>query len=57
MMEFKYTHKDIRGEISTEISYVTHDADDLHSVMQEFRHFLLAVSFHPDSVEKYIEAN
>lgn len=54
MIEFKYKHEDLRGEILTEISHLTRE-EGLNEVVQEFRHFLLAVGFHPDSVKKYIE--
>ncbi len=56
MMEFRHVHEGLGGEVNTSISYKVYDSDSLDEVMQEFRRFLLAVSFHPDSVEKYIPA-
>ncbi len=57
MMEFRHYHEDLLGNITTSISYKIHqDGGTLDDVMQEFRRFLLAVSYHPDSIDKYIEA-
>ncbi len=57
MMIFKHIHKDLQGQIISEITYEVHQESGLDEVMQEFRQFLLAVSYHPDTVSKYIEAN
>ena len=56
MIEFKYIHTDLNGQLSTEISHKVHSDEGLQDVIQEFRRFLLAVSYHPDSVDQYIEA-
>jgi hypothetical protein len=56
MMTFTNTHEDLKGKQLTTVQYTLYEDADLHTVMQEFRRFLLAVSFHPNSVDKYIEA-
>ena len=55
MIEFKHEHIDLYGHKQTEVTYVSH-ADGLDEVIQDFRNFLLAIGYHPESVEKYIEA-
>ena len=52
---FKYEHKDISGNVTTEVEHTTHE-ESLSNIMQEFRQFLLGIGFQPDSVETYIEA-
>ena len=54
-MEFKYVFTNIQGDIETEIIYKTIESD-IHSVMQDFRHFLMAAGYHPDTIAQYIEA-
>lgn len=56
MMTFTHTHKDLHGNVVSEIEYKVHDDGGIHDVMQEFRRFLLAVSYQPETVDKYIEA-
>lgn len=55
MITFKHEHKDLMGRISSEISLTTHE-EGLSELITEFRHFLLAIGFHPESVDNYIEA-
>ncbi len=57
MMTFKYEYEDLRDKLACEIEYTLHDDSSIHEVMQNFRRFLLAVSFHPESVDEYIEAD
>ena len=57
MMIFLHLNNDIKGKPISEIEYMVHEDSDIHEVMQEFRRFLLAVSFQPATVDKYIEAN
>lgn len=56
MMTFTSSHKNLRGDTESSVSYTIYDEGDLHEVMQEFRKFLLAAGFHPGSVDKYVEA-
>lgn len=56
MIEFKHEFKNIRGELVSEVSMKIHEDESLEDIMQEFRRFLLAVSFQPVSVDKYIDA-
>ena len=56
MMTFKHSHTDPAGNIVSELEYTVHEDGSITDVMQEFRRFLLAVSFHPETVDKYIEA-
>jgi len=56
VMEFKYTSRDLQGNELAEISYKVYEGSGIDEVMQEFRRFLLAVSFAPETVDKYIEA-
>ena len=53
-VEFKYEFKDIRDRVTTEVTVVSHE-DGLGELVQEFRHFLLAIGFAPESVANYIE--
>jgi len=54
---FKYEYLDSRtNEMITETTITSYE-DGLTEIMQEFRHFLLAVGYHPESVDSYIEAN
>lgn len=55
MMEFNWVHTDYQGNITSEIIYKVLEDGDLSNTMQEFRRFLLAVGFHPESVNNYIE--
>jgi len=54
MMEFKHTHTNFKGDVESEITYTILQDCSLHDVMQEFRCFLLAVSYSPEGVSKYI---
>lgn len=56
MMEFRHVHTNLQGKPTVEIVYTIKDVGDLKEVMQEFRNFLLAVSYQPGSVDQYIEA-
>lgn len=56
MMTFSHSDIDLQGNIVSSITYTVHQDSGIHDVMQEFRRFLLAVSFHPDTVTQYIEA-
>lgn len=56
MMEFRSVHKNVRNEVTEEITLTIDEDGDLHDVMQAFRRFLLAVSFQPGSIANYIEA-
>ncbi len=56
MMTFTHSHTDLQGNIVSSITYTVYDDGGIHDVMQEFRRFLLAVSFQPETVDKYIEA-
>ena len=44
-----------RGD-NTEIEYTVEDGGDIHDLMQAFRRFLLAVSYHPETIDLYIKA-
>lgn len=55
-MTFKHKHIDYLGNVVSEIEYKVYGDEGIDSVMQEFRRFLLAVSFQPGTVDKYIEA-
>lgn len=57
MIVFIHKHKNYRGEIVSDVTYTVHQDASLQEVMQEFRNFLLAMSFHPDTVDTYIEAD
>lgn len=57
MMTFTHSHTDLNGNVTTEIKYTVHEDGGIDEVMQEFRLFLLAVSFCPETVDKYIEVN
>ncbi len=56
MMTFTHSHQDMQGNTVSSITYTVYDDGGIDEVMQEFRRFLLAVSFHPNTVDKYIEA-
>lgn len=56
MMTFTHSQTDLQGNIVSSITYTVYDDGGIDEVMQEFRRFLLAVSFHPNTVDKYIEA-
>jgi len=55
MMTFSHSRKDLHGNIISHLTYTVYEDSGIHDVMQEFRRFLLAVSFHPKTVDKYIE--
>jgi hypothetical protein len=55
-MEFLHTRRSLEGNILSEISYCMYTEGNLYDVMQEFRRFLLAVSFQPGSIDEYIKA-
>lgn len=57
MMIWTCEHRDVHDEISTEITFKLNNDSGIHEVMQEFRRFLLAVSFTPGTVDQYIEAD
>jgi len=54
-MTFSHSRKDLHGNIISHLTYTVYEDSGIHDVMQEFRRFLLAVSFHPKTVDKYIE--
>ena len=56
MMTWTCEHKDHNGKVTTEITYKVHNDSHIHDVMQQFRNFLLAVSFTPGTVDQYIES-
>lgn len=56
MMIFKHAHCDLGNRLTSEIEYTVHNEGDIHEVMNEFRQFLLAVGYHPETVERYIKA-
>ncbi len=56
MMVFTHVHKDLYDNIENNIVYTVHNDASIHQVMQDFRRFLLAVSFQPGSIDQYIEA-
>lgn len=56
MMTFTHSHQDLKGNITSSIEYTVHEEGDIDDVMQEFRLFLLAVSFQPTTVDKYIKS-
>lgn len=56
MMTFTHTHTDLQGNAVSSITYTAHNDESIHEVMQKFRRFLLAVSFQPETVDQYIEA-
>ena len=56
MMTFTHTHKDLDGNVVVEIEHKIHSDNGLDDIMQEFRRFLLAVSYSTATVDKYIEA-
>ncbi len=56
MLIFKHIHKNFEDDIESDVEYTVYGDPDIHRVMQEFRRFLLAVSFQPATIDKYIEA-
>lgn len=52
MIEFK--RLDDKG--SEMICYKIRDHLTIHEMMQEFRYFLLALGYHPESIDNYVEA-
>lgn len=58
MIKFESTHTDFRDErVCETIQLISYEDASLPEVMQSFRRFLLAVGFHPESVEKHIESD
>lgn len=55
-MTFTHTHQDLKGLTEASVTVTLYNDGSIHDVMQEFRRFLLAVSFQPETVDKYIEA-
>ena len=53
MIEFRRLSEDYKEMLV----YRCHDHLTLDEMMQEFRYFLLALGYHPDGVEKHIEAD
>jgi hypothetical protein len=51
---FKHKYTDLNGHTSSEVEYTCHD-DSLSELLQAFRLFLLAIGYHPDSVNQEIE--
>ncbi len=56
MMAFTHTHEDLKGNVTSSVQCIVYDDSGIHEVMQQFRGFLLAVSFQPATIDKYIEA-
>lgn len=56
-MTFTHAFKGLNGEETANIVYTVHEEGTIHDVMQEFRNFLLAIGFHPETVKEYIEAD
>jgi hypothetical protein len=56
MIEFKHEHIDLYGKSQSEITYVSH-SEGLDEVVQDFRNFLLAIGYQPESVDRYIEVD
>lgn len=56
MMTFTHIHQDLRGITEASVTVTLYNDIGIHEVMQEFRRFLLAVSFHPETIDNYIEA-
>lgn len=54
MIKFIHVHKDLQGNIITEAEHTVYDSD-LNETMQAFRLFLLAIGYHPESVDREIE--
>lgn len=49
--KFIHIHDGVRVEVELDGSYIV----TLDQVMREFRAFLIAMGFHPDNVEEYID--
>jgi hypothetical protein len=57
MLEFKNTHTDWKDDrVCETVQLIVYDDETLSEVMQSFRKFLLAVGYHPESINEYIEA-
>lgn len=56
MTKFEHEHTSFCNDPESSVSMVLHNDASLNDVVQEFRKFLLAVGFHPSSVDNYIEA-
>lgn len=56
MITFTQSHVDLNGHLVNEIVYTVHNEGNIHDLMQDFRRFLLAVSYQPGSIDQYIEA-
>ena len=55
MMTFTHTHEDLRGNTVSTVQMVVYEDSTISDVLQEFRRFLLAVSFSPETVDRHIE--
>lgn len=56
MITFSHYSKDVKENTISSVSYTVYEDANLSDLMQEFRRFLLACSYTPESVDKYIEA-
>lgn len=56
MMTFTHSDTDLQGNITSSVTYTVHNDGGIHDVMQELRRFLLAVGYHPETIDQYIEA-
>ncbi len=54
-LTFTHVRRNFQGDIETQIKYSIFNEGGIDEVMQEFRRFLLAVSFHPNSISEYIK--
>lgn len=52
MIEFKYIYKDAYDRVENETHIITHQ-DGLSEVIDDFRHFLLAIGYQPESIAGY----
>lgn len=56
MIQFKYIHKALNGKPLSRITYeVLEEGGDIYDMMQEYKHFLLAIGFTPDTVKEVID--
>ena len=55
-MTFTYSYKDYTGKLISDVKHRMHTDENIETVLQEFRKFLLAAGFTSYSVDKYIEA-
>lgn len=54
MIVFKHERTSFTNDPDVSIEFTLHQDEDIHKIMQEFRRFLLAVSFQPGSIDEYI---